>query len=290
MTSEAPEWEDKPGHESPPPGTVTFPVNPRSPNGSTDNRLRRPEIMNAMGVARMAVGVFAAGWTGLVFAQHWSYSGEAGPDNWSKLDEAFVMCGLGQNQSPIDLDGFVESEMGPLKLDYRAGAMDILSNGHAVQVDYRAGSTLTVHGRRFELKQFHFHTPSENHVRGQSFPLEAHLVHADANGTLAVVSVLFGEGSPNPLLAELWKQMPGAVGEKMPLPAHLNVNGLLPKSRDYYRYNGSLTTPPCSEGVLWMVMKEPATVSRDQVEKVASVLGFANNRPLQPANARPILQ
>jgi carbonic anhydrase len=223
-------------------------------------------------------------------AQHWGYSGEAGPENWSKIDSKFAMCALGRNQSPIDLAGFVEADLKPLTLAYKAGAADIVNNGHTVQVDYAPGSTLTVDGRAFELKQFHFHSPSENRVGGKQFPLEGHLVHADKDGNLAVVAVMFQEGAANALLGKLWEKMPAKAGEKAALPAGLSAAQLLPADRDYYRFNGSLTTPPCSEGVWWLVMKKPVTVSKAQVAQFAKTVGFANNRPVQPVNARPVLR
>jgi carbonic anhydrase len=229
-------------------------------------------------------------WAGSVPASEWGYSGDEGPANWADIDDDYEMCGLGKNQSPIDLDGFVEAELAQLKMDYQAGAADIVFNGHAVQADYAPGSKLTVDGRSFELKQFHFHSPSENHVKGQSYPLEAHLVHSDAKGTLAVVSVMFKEGAANGLVGQLWPKISSTVGEKVPLAGGDNVTGILPQSRDHYRYNGSLTTPPCSEGVWWFVMKNPMTVSADQIATFQKVLGFANNRPIQPTNARPVLQ
>jgi carbonic anhydrase len=234
--------------------------------------------------------------TGLCFigapaaAQHWGYSGEAGPENWSKVDSKFAMCALGRNQSPIDLAGFVEAELTPLELAYKAGAAQIVNNGHTVQVNYAPGSTLTVSGRTFELKQFHFHSPSENKVAGRQFPLEGHLVHADKDGNLAVIAVMFQEGAANGLLGKLWEKMPAKAGEKADLPAGLSAAQLLPAERDYYRFNGSLTTPPCSEGVWWLVMKKPASVSKAQVGQFAKTIGFANNRPIQPVNARPVLR
>jgi carbonic anhydrase len=223
-------------------------------------------------------------------AQHWGYSGEAGPENWSKIDPKFAMCALGRNQSPIDLAGFVEADLKPLTLAYKAGAADIVNNGHTVQVDYAPGSTLTVDGRTFELKQFHFHAPSENRVGGKQFPLEGHLVHADKDGNLAVVAVMFQDGAANPLLGKLWEKMPAKAGEKAALPAGLSAAQLLPADRDYFRFNGSLTTPPCSEGVWWLVMKKPASVSKAQVAQFSKAVGFANNRPIQPVNARPVLR
>ncbi len=223
-------------------------------------------------------------------AQHWGYKGEAGPENWSRLDQKYAMCGMGRNQSPIDLGGFVEADLKPLKLAYRAGAADIVNNGHTVQIGYAPGSTLTVDGHMFELKQFHFHAPSENHINGKSFPLEGHLVHEDKDGNLAVVAVMYREGAANALLSKLWAAIPAKEGEKAALPAGLDVSQLLPANRDYYRFNGSLTTPPCSEGVWWLVMKQQSTVSKAQVEQFSKTLGFANNRPIQPAYARPVLQ
>jgi carbonic anhydrase len=225
-----------------------------------------------------------------VFAQHWSYSGEAGPENWGKLDAKYVMCTLGRNQSPIDLKDLVEADLQSMKQDYKAGAAEVINNGHTVQVNYAPGSTLTVAGRTFELKQFHFHAPSENRIGGKQFPMEAHLVHADKDGNLAVVAVMFEDGAANPLLNSVWKAMPAKAGGKAALPAGLSASGLLPSSTDYYRFNGSLTTPPCSEGVWWLVVKKPATASKAQVEQFSKTLGFANNRPVQPANARPVLQ
>jgi len=243
------------------------------------------KLFRVSGIAALAAFFIAP-----AIAQHWSYEGEAGPENWSKLDSKFAMCALGRNQSPIDLNAFIEAELTPLQLGYKPGAAEILNNGHTVQVNYAPGSTLTVSGRTFELKQFHFHAPSENKVGGKQFPLEGHLVHADNDGNLAVVAVLFNEGAANPLLAKLWEKMPAKSGDKASLPTGMNVAQLLPANRDYYRFNGSLTTPPCSEGVWWLVMKAPASVSKAQVEQFSKTIGFANNRPLQTVNARPVLK
>ena len=246
-----------------------------------------------MSISRWAISlvpVLALGTTGTVLAQHWSYENESGPQNWAKLDAKFSVCASGKNQSPVDLKDFVEADLKPLKLDYKAGTSEILNNGHTVQVNYKAGSHLSVDGASFELKQFHFHSPSENKINGKQFPLEGHLVHADKDGNLAVVAVMFQEGAANSLLAKLWEKMPNKAGEKGALAGELNVTQLLPKDRDYYRFNGSLTTPPCSEGVRWFVIKRPATASKAQIEQVSKAVGVANNRPIQPANARAVLR
>src|SRR4051812_4734224 len=179
---------------------------------------------------------------------HWSYSGEGAPKNWGKLDAEFAACATGKMQSPIDVAGTTKRDLKPLALDYRAGPAEILNNGHTIQVNYQPGSTLTVEGRRFELKQFHFHAPSENTFKGHHFPLEGHLVHADKDGKLAVVAVMFSEGAANPLLAALWKTLPAKEGDKKTIADAHSAAELLPAERDYYEFPGSLTTPPCSEG------------------------------------------
>lgn len=246
-----------------------------------------------MRISKLAVAmvtVLATGTTGTILAQHWGYEGEAGPQNWSKLDPNFGVCASGKNQSPIDLKGFIEADLKALKLDYNASMVDILNNGHTVQVNYAPGSSLAVDGLRFELKQFHFHAPSENKINGKHLPLEGHLVHADNDGNLAVLAVMFQEGAANTLLAKLWEKMPNKAGEKSALPTGLSVSQLLPKERDYYRFNGSLTTPQCSEGVRWFVIKKPLTASRAQIQQFSKAVGFANNRPIQATNARSVLQ
>jgi carbonic anhydrase len=221
---------------------------------------------------------------------HWGYSGHEGPEHWGDLDPAFALCGTGKNQSPIDLSGFVEADLAPIAFEYGAGAQGAINNGHTIQANVAPGSRITVDGHGFELKQFHFHSPSENLVDGRSFPMEAHLVHADADGNLAVVAVLFEEGEANPAVAAVWEKMPAEAGGKAALETAADPQGLLPADRDYYRFNGSLTTPPCSEGVWWLVMKQPVTVSKEQIAAFEAVMHHPNNRPVQPANARPVLK
>lgn len=220
---------------------------------------------------------------------HWGYKGDTAPDRWSTLKPEYGACS-GRNQSPINLYGMIEAEMEPVQFHYKAGGHEVVNNGHAIQVNFEAGSGISADGIRFDLKQFHFHSPSENQIDGKSFPLEAHLVHSDKEGNLAVVSVVFDEGEANPVVGAAWEQMPKAEGGKKALPGNVEATGLLPTNRDYYRYNGSLTTPPCTEGVRWIVMKKPMTVSKQQIEVFQTTLGFANNRPVQPVNARPILK
>jgi carbonic anhydrase len=220
---------------------------------------------------------------------HWAYSGAEGPENWASLSPDYGACS-GKNQSPIDLSGFVEADLSPIQFSYQAGGTEILNNGHTVQVNYAPGSTIELDGHVFELKQFHFHAPSENHINGKSFPMEAHLVHSDKDGHLAVVAVMLEEGPANKALEAAWAKMPEQEGDKHALPDAVLAEALLPPDRDYFRFNGSLTTPPCSEGVWWLVMKAPISASKEEIEHFAHVMHHPNNRPLQPVNARPVLQ
>ncbi len=220
---------------------------------------------------------------------HWSYEGEGAPEHWAQVDKRFFMCKEGKNQSPINLTGFVEADLPPITFNYHLISTEILDNGHTEQVNVKEGSSITVDGIQFDLKQFHFHTPSENNINGNSFPLEAHFVHASKDGKLAVVAVMFDEGAENEALKELWSVMPTEAGKHQAIDAK-HLDALLPKERDYYRFNGSLTTPPCTEGVRWLVMKKPVTLSKSQIETFKKVMHQHNNRPLQPSNARTILQ
>ncbi|MGB3209690.1 MAG: carbonic anhydrase family protein [Desulforhopalus sp.] len=221
---------------------------------------------------------------------HWSYSGSDGPEHWGTLNPNFSTCSSGKNQSPIDLTAMIESDLAPITVDYRAGGNEILNNGHTIQVNYKPGSTIRISGQTFQLKQFHFHSPSENTIDGQSFPLEAHFVHADNDGNLAVIAVMFKEGNSNEELAKIWSSMPGSEDEKLVLPELADANRLLPPDKEYYRFNGSLTTPPCSEGVWWLVMKSNSAVSNKQIEKFTHTMHHPNNRPVQPVNARTVLK
>ena len=221
---------------------------------------------------------------------HWGYSGHEGPEHWGELDPEYSLCSEGKNQSPVNLTGMIESDLPPITINYKSGGNEILNNGHTIQVNHNPGSTITVDGNEFELKQFHFHAPSENTIEGHSYPMEAHFVHADKQGNLAVIAVMFKAGEKNAELEKAWAHMPENAGEKRALPKSVDAKILLPHDRDYYRFNGSLTTPPCSEGVWWLVMKYFHTASKKQIDKFVHTMHHPNNRPVQPANARAILK
>lgn len=225
-------------------------------------------------------------------AIHWGYSGHGGPEHWGELSSDFKMCMLGKNQSPIDIvtDRAYEAQLAPIGFHYNTSAVKVVDNGHTEKVEMVPGSYIVVDGTKFELKQFHFHSPSENRIDGHSYPLEAHFVHADEHGNLAVIALMFQYGQPNKTLEKIWKKMPTEIGKRPCSMQSKDVEQLLPKNREYYRYNGSLTTPPCSEGVRWLVLKQPVSVSKDQVRRFAKIMGQENNRPVQPLNARVILK
>lgn len=219
---------------------------------------------------------------------HWSYEGETGPAFWGKLNPAYTACDSGNRQSPIDIRSGIKVDLPPIKFEYRPSLFNIVDNGHTVQVNYGEGSTLTVQGRTYELVQFHFHKPSEERVNGRSYDMVAHLVHRDEDGHLAVVSVLFERGKDNPFIQTLWNNLPlEQNSEVSPPDVPIDLNDLLPKDRSYYTYMGSLTTPPCTEGVMWIVLKTPVEMSAEQMA-VFSHLYKRNVRPIQKASGRLI--
>lgn len=212
---------------------------------------------------------------------HWSYDGETGPDNWARLKPEWKICGSGERQSPIDIRDGVRVDQEPIRFYYKPSGFRVIDNGHTVQVNVSAGNRIMAMGREFELVQFHFHRPSEERVNGKLYEMVAHLVHKDKDGRLAVVAVLLDKGLSNPIVQLLWNHLPLERNVEYPAAVALDVEALLPQDRGYFSYMGSLTTPPCAEGVLWIVLREPAPVSADQVAAFAR---------LYPSNARPIQQ
>lgn len=231
---------------------------------------------------------------GGVHHAHWGYSGESGPAHWGDLDPKYAECKLGSSQSPINISAentIKTIGLKPIEFHYTTAANSVINNGHTVQVNIDPGSTITIDGKEFALKQFHFHSPSENEIDGKFFPLEAHFVHAAKDGSLAVVAVMFEDGKQNPIINKIWNAMPHKAGEKQKLTlSSAMINKMLPKNKEYYRFNGSLTTPPCSEGVRWFVMKNYSNVSAEEVKEFSHTMHHPNNRPIQPINARKVLQ
>jgi len=228
--------------------------------------------------------------SGLAMAQSkdgWSYEGSTGIEKWGDLKPEYSVCKMGQNQSPIDIPDGAKALTEGLKLQYNSTPIKIENKGYTVELAYEKGSTLEISGKTFNLLQFHFHTPGEHKLSGKVAAMEMHLVHKAADGTLAVVGVLMEEGADNSFLAKFWDKIPAKVGEAE-VDGKLNVmEALPPLASGFYTYGGSLTTPPCSEGVMWNLMKQPVSVSKAQVDKFLSIIG-KNARLVQPLNGRAI--
>lgn len=220
---------------------------------------------------------------------HWSYSGHGGPEHWGSLKAEFATCSAGKMQSPIDLAQANTTGQIPVHADYKAAPLTILNNGHTVQVNFPAGSTLTSGGRDFYLLQVHFHTPSEEAINGKRFPMVAHFVHKDAKGALGVLGVLFEEGAANSEIAKIVAAAPKHEKAAAPVAGvTINPADLIPSTLSVYRFQGSLTTPPCSEGVNWHVAQTTVTASADQLRAMATIMGN-NARPLQALNGRLVV-
>ncbi|MEY3297579.1 MAG: hypothetical protein RLZZ597_839 [Cyanobacteriota bacterium] len=221
---------------------------------------------------------------------HWGYVGESGPDHWAELAPEFQVCGLGREQSPIDLQHPTPATLSPPTLTYQPVPLRLMNNGHTIQVTTDDGNTLELDGKSYTLKQFHFHHPSEHTVSGASFPMEVHLVHTHEDGSIAVLGVFIKEGSDNHALRPIWEAMPFHKSEMLTVRnTVVDPSDLLPNQGDTFRYFGSLTTPPCSELVSWLVFQTPIEASRAQIERFS--LMFAHNaRPVQPQNRRIVLE
>ena len=219
---------------------------------------------------------------------HWGYEGSNGPYYWGDLKDEFATCKDGKRQSPIDISAAIVTSLADIEIDYQDTPLDIVNNGHTIQVNYQPGSHITIGSKQFDLLQFHFHSPSEHTVGGKAYPMVAHLVHKASDGQLGVIGILLKEGKANALIDQLWTHLPPHAGEKASVEGELvNVSGLLPVDMTYFNYSGSLTTPPCSEGVNWMLLATPVSLSAEQIERFRSLYTF-NARPVQPINGRPI--
>jgi carbonic anhydrase len=222
--------------------------------------------------------------------EHWSYRGNTGPSHWGALEHEFATCSQGKHQSPINIKSTAakHADLGAIKFDYKPSILKIIDNGHSVQVNYDAGSAIMVGSKRYELVQFHFHHPSEEKIDGKSFPMVVHLVHKADDGKLAVVAVLVRAGQANPLIETLWAHLPKEKGaEQVDTNAQIDATTLLPADRAYYTFDGSLTTPPCSEDVTWFVLRNPVQFSAKEVSRFAKIYPM-DARPTQPLNGRVV--
>jgi carbonic anhydrase len=223
-------------------------------------------------------------------AHDWGYSGSGGPAHWGELSPQFAPCKTGHHQSPINIVDAQSADLPEIQFDYKPSALHIINNGHTIEIIYAPGSFITVGDKRYELKQFHFHHPSEETIKGKRYPMEVHLVHSDSAGNLAVLSVLLDEGSANPLVETLWGLAPKTAGpEKVDDNVQINAADLLPANQSYFTFDGSLTTPPCTEGVSWFVLKAPVTISKNQVAVFSKIYPY-DERPTQSLNDRKVLE
>jgi len=218
---------------------------------------------------------------------HWGYEPEDGPAVWGQLSSEYALCAVGHRQSPIDIVGATQAEVPLVAFHYQPMMLEVQHNGHTVEVASTSENWIEVGGARYDLTQFHFHTPGEHTVEGRPFDMEVHLVHRNDEGTLAVVGVLVRCGGEHPVLDALARRLP-KPGESLAIGRKIAVSELLPEASRIFRYEGSLTTPPCSEGVQWFVFETPVEVSGAALAAYGVVLGN-NSRPLQPLNGRELL-
>jgi carbonic anhydrase len=272
------------------------PAGAASPSGARQIALAASPQVNAAALAAahrksVAAATVVADARGVAPAAnrepHWSYAGENGPENWGRLKPEFAKCSNGSRQSPIDVREGIKVDLEPIKFDYRPSAFRVVDNGHTVQIGVAAGNSIQVMGRHFELVQFHFHRPSEERVDGRVYEMVAHLVHKDSEGRLAVVAVLIERGNQQAVIQTVWNNLPLEQGEELAAAVPIDPGQLLPDGRAYFTYMGSLTTPPCSESVLWMVLKQPIQASDDQLSIFARLYPM-NARPVQSASGRLI--
>lgn len=220
---------------------------------------------------------------------HWSYDGNEGPDGWGDLTSDYCKCKVGNSQSPIGISVTEKAHLHTINFHYYPTPLKIIHNGHTMQINYGSGSIITIGNKEYKLIQFHFHTPSEHKLNGVSYPIEVHLVHKDNRGDLAVVGIFIEAGKENEFIRAVWNCFPKDIGKEHTISeVKINASQLLPQDTAvYYNYNGSLTTPPCSENVNWFILKTPIQASKSEIEKFTSI--FKNNaRPVQPVHGRVV--
>ena len=220
-------------------------------------------------------------------ALHWSYEGKTGPFQWARMGPEFATCGSGTRQSPIDIRDGMKVDLDPVTFEYRPSSFKVVDNGHTIQANVNGWNAMRVMGRRFRLVQFHFHRPSEEMINGEQFEMAVHLVHQDGEGRLAVVAVLVEGGARQPVIQAVLNNLPLEKGEEIPASGNVDLMQVLPASRRYFTYMGSLTTPPCTEDVLWIVMKQPVQATADQLNLFSRMYPM-NARPIQATSGRII--
>lgn len=225
--------------------------------------------------------------------EHWTYEGETGPEHWSEIEKQSDCDG--KQQSPIniiDIDVKEDASLDPIEIHYSSGVKihEVTNNGHSIQYNFEKGDYIVLDEINYELKQIHFHEPSEHTINGIRYPLEIHLVHVSNDKQIAVMAIMAQEGRSSEAFTFLENYLPLASGETKQIDKDFDLNLNLPENKDYYKYNGSLTTPPCTENVTWFVYKNPISVSLDQVMQLQKLMPLNNYRATQPINGRIIKQ
>lgn len=223
-------------------------------------------------------------------AKQWGYAGDSAPEHWGKLKPEFAMCDTGKNQSPINIDEPLKANLRKIRNIQKFPAKSIENTGIDIKLHFKDGNMMVLDNAPFQMKFIQFHSPSEHTLHGKDFPLEAQFYHADSKGAVTIVSVMFKEGKANPVIDKLFGELTPTVAAPVQLKTRLIASELMPTNQEYFRYSGSLTTPPCTEGVRWVIMKNPLSIAKEQVEKINKALKTANNRPTQPINGRTILE
>jgi carbonic anhydrase len=241
----------------------------------TADARRRQEEQAAVAAAALAITAANAPKRGTA----WSYEGELGPANWSKINDGWAKCGTGNRQSPIDLRDGIKVNLEHIGFDYHPSSFNEVNNGHTIQVEVGGGNFITVGNQTYELQQFHFHRPSEEKINGKGTEMVMHMVHKSAEGKIAIVAVLLERGQPHNLMQTIWDNLPLEKNEVVAPSIVIDPSDALPEKRDYFTYMGSLSEPPCTEGVLWMVFKQPRQASPAQMALFSR---------LYPLNARPV--
>jgi carbonic anhydrase len=218
---------------------------------------------------------------------HWSYEGDSGPASWARINVDWAKCGMGQRQSPIDIRDGIKVDLETIGFDYHTSSFSEIDNGHTIDVTVGAGNFITVGNETYELQGFHFHRPSEERINGKGTEMVMHLVHKSVRGQLAVVAVLLERGKQHSLIQTIWNNLPLEKNQPVAPSIVIDPNEALPERREYYTYMGSMETPPCTEGVLWLVMKEKMQASPAQMA-LFSRLYPLNARPVQPTSGRTI--
>jgi len=219
---------------------------------------------------------------------HWDYLGVESPSHWAMLSKEYMTCETGNRQTPININMTHHGDHHQkLVFHYQTSQLHEMNNGHTIQVSHVSGCRVDLNDRKYQLRQFHFHAPSEHHIEANGFPMEMHLVHQDETGHVLVLAVMMKTDAPQPVLRNLWKWLPKQIGQDVSIPLELSLTDVLPTNTHHYAYSGSLTTPPCTEGVQWIVLKEPMHVTQQDVDQFVQIIG-QNARPIQPSRGRHI--